>query len=109
MAATRRKFDEDLKIGAVHIVRESACAAVLNRVQGSGGVWRTPDGRSLYLHRSAAAAVAERGPVSIWRPVCGCWRWCARTAKHRRSERCRRRRTSCSQPGIERSPRRPPN
>ncbi|MGQ0843481.1 MAG: MobF family relaxase [Sporichthyaceae bacterium] len=34
--------------------------AILNRVQGSDGVWRTLDGRSLYVHRGAAAAVGER-------------------------------------------------
>jgi conjugative relaxase-like TrwC/TraI family protein len=34
--------------------------AILNRVQGADGVWRTLDGRSLYLHKPAAAAVAER-------------------------------------------------
>ncbi len=33
---------------------------LLNRVQGSDGVWRTLDGRSLYRWRPAAAAVAER-------------------------------------------------
>ena len=34
--------------------------AVLNRVQGADGVWRTLDGRSLTVHRPAAAAVGER-------------------------------------------------
>lgn len=34
--------------------------ATLNRVQGSDGVWRTLDGRSLYRWRPAASAVAER-------------------------------------------------
>ncbi|MGQ0842801.1 MAG: MobF family relaxase [Sporichthyaceae bacterium] len=34
--------------------------AILNRVQGSDGIWRTLDGRSLYAQRGAAAAVAER-------------------------------------------------
>jgi hypothetical protein len=34
--------------------------AILNRVQGSDGEWRTLDGRALYAHRGAAAAVAER-------------------------------------------------
>lgn len=34
--------------------------AVLNRVQGSDGQWRTLDGRALYAHRGAAAAVGER-------------------------------------------------
>jgi conjugative relaxase-like TrwC/TraI family protein len=34
--------------------------AILNRVQGADGVWRTLDGRSLYLHKPAAAAVGER-------------------------------------------------
>jgi hypothetical protein len=34
--------------------------AVLNRVQGPDGVWRTLDGRSLFRWRAAAAAVAER-------------------------------------------------
>lgn len=34
--------------------------AILNRVQGADGVWRTLDGRGLYAHRGAAAAVAER-------------------------------------------------
>jgi conjugative relaxase-like TrwC/TraI family protein len=34
--------------------------AVLNRVLGADGHWRTLDGRSLYLHRGAAGAVAER-------------------------------------------------
>ncbi len=33
---------------------------VLSRVQGTDGVWRTLDGRSLYIHRPGAAAVAER-------------------------------------------------
>jgi conjugative relaxase-like TrwC/TraI family protein len=33
---------------------------VLNRVEGSDGAWRTLDGRSLYRHRGAAAAVGER-------------------------------------------------
>ncbi|MPZ67342.1 MAG: relaxase domain-containing protein [Pseudonocardiaceae bacterium] len=33
---------------------------VLNRVEGSDGAWRTVDGRSLYRHRGAAAAVGER-------------------------------------------------
>jgi conjugative relaxase-like TrwC/TraI family protein len=32
----------------------------LNRVLGADGVWRTLDGRSLYAHRPAAGAVAER-------------------------------------------------
>jgi hypothetical protein len=34
--------------------------ATLNRVKGPDGVWRTIDGRSFYLNRPAAAAVAER-------------------------------------------------
>ncbi len=34
--------------------------AILNRVQGTDGIWRTLDGRSLYAWRAAAAAVAER-------------------------------------------------
>jgi conjugative relaxase-like TrwC/TraI family protein len=34
--------------------------ATLNRVLGADGVWRTLDGRSLYAHRPAAGAVAER-------------------------------------------------
>jgi conjugative relaxase-like TrwC/TraI family protein len=34
--------------------------AILNRVQGSDGAWRTLDGRSLFRHRGAAAAVGER-------------------------------------------------
>jgi conjugative relaxase-like TrwC/TraI family protein len=34
--------------------------AILNRVQGPDGEWRTLDGRSLTVHRPAAAAVAER-------------------------------------------------
>src|SRR5215469_12317614 len=35
--------------------------ATFARAQGSDGVWRTLDGRSLYLHRPAAGAVGERG------------------------------------------------
>jgi conjugative relaxase-like TrwC/TraI family protein len=34
--------------------------AMLNRVQGADGIWRTLDGKSLYLHKPAAAAVGER-------------------------------------------------
>ncbi|MEC3976245.1 MobF family relaxase [Amycolatopsis sp. H20-H5] len=34
--------------------------AILNRVEGTDGEWRTLDGRSLYAHRGAAAAVGER-------------------------------------------------
>jgi hypothetical protein len=34
--------------------------AILNRVQGADGVWRTLDGRALYAYRGAAAAVGER-------------------------------------------------
>src|SRR5439155_16776963 len=34
--------------------------AILNRVQGPDGEWRTLDGRALYSHRGAASAVAER-------------------------------------------------
>ncbi|RJQ92384.1 MobF family relaxase [Amycolatopsis panacis] len=34
--------------------------AILNRVQGSDGKWRTIDGRALYAHRGAAGAVGER-------------------------------------------------
>jgi len=34
--------------------------AILNRVQGSDGEWRTLDGRAVYAHRAAAAAVGER-------------------------------------------------
>jgi conjugative relaxase-like TrwC/TraI family protein len=34
--------------------------AILNRVQGTHGEWRTLDGSSLYLHKPAAAAVGER-------------------------------------------------
>ncbi|NKQ54991.1 relaxase domain-containing protein [Amycolatopsis sp. K13G38] len=34
--------------------------AILNRVEGSDGQWRTLDGRALYLHRGAAAAIGER-------------------------------------------------
>ncbi len=34
--------------------------AILNRVQGPDGKWRTLDGRSLFRWRTAAAAVAER-------------------------------------------------
>ncbi|MTD56502.1 relaxase domain-containing protein [Amycolatopsis sp. RM579] len=34
--------------------------AILNRVEGSDGLWRTLHGRALYLHRGAAAAVGER-------------------------------------------------
>ncbi|MFF4598126.1 MobF family relaxase [Amycolatopsis sp. NPDC001319] len=34
--------------------------AILNRVQGADGQWRTLDGRALYAHRGAAAAVGER-------------------------------------------------
>jgi conjugative relaxase-like TrwC/TraI family protein len=34
--------------------------AILNRVLGADGEWRTLDGRSLYVHKPAAAAVAER-------------------------------------------------
>jgi conjugative relaxase-like TrwC/TraI family protein len=34
--------------------------AILNRVQGADGVWRTLDGRSLYAFKPAAGAVGER-------------------------------------------------
>ena len=34
--------------------------AILNRVQGSDGVWRTLDSRAIHRFRGAAAAVAER-------------------------------------------------
>jgi conjugative relaxase-like TrwC/TraI family protein len=34
--------------------------AVLNRVQGTDGEWRTLDGWSLFVHKPAAAAVGER-------------------------------------------------
>ncbi|WP_436493409.1 MobF family relaxase [Actinokineospora sp. HUAS TT18] len=34
--------------------------AILNRVQGADGQWRTLDGRALYAHRGAASAVGER-------------------------------------------------
>jgi TrwC relaxase len=34
--------------------------AVLNRVQGTDGVWRTLHGRALYTYRGAASAVGER-------------------------------------------------
>jgi conjugative relaxase-like TrwC/TraI family protein len=34
--------------------------AILNRVQGSDGEWRTLDGRAAYAHRAGAAAVGER-------------------------------------------------
>lgn len=34
--------------------------AILNRVEGTDGQWRTLDGRALYTHRGAAAAVGER-------------------------------------------------
>jgi hypothetical protein len=34
--------------------------AVLNRVQGADGEWRTLDSRAMHKHRGAAAAVAER-------------------------------------------------
>jgi conjugative relaxase-like TrwC/TraI family protein len=34
--------------------------AILNRVQGPDGVWRTLDGHALYVHKPAAAAVGER-------------------------------------------------
>jgi AAA domain-containing protein/TrwC relaxase len=34
--------------------------AILNRVQGADGVWRTLDGRALYAYRGAAGAVGER-------------------------------------------------
>src|SRR5699024_9500714 len=34
--------------------------AILNRVQGADGEWRTLDGRAVYAHRGAAAAVGER-------------------------------------------------
>ncbi|OXM44939.1 TrwC relaxase [Amycolatopsis thailandensis] len=34
--------------------------AILNRVEGADGQWRTLDGRALYAHRGAAAAVGER-------------------------------------------------
>jgi conjugative relaxase-like TrwC/TraI family protein len=34
--------------------------AILNRVQGADGQWRTLDGRSVYAHRGAAAAIGER-------------------------------------------------
>ncbi len=34
--------------------------AILNRVQGSDGEWRTLDGRALYAFRGAASAVGER-------------------------------------------------
>ncbi|MFD5090406.1 MobF family relaxase [Amycolatopsis thailandensis] len=34
--------------------------AILNRVEGTDGQWRTLDGRALYAHRGAAAAVGER-------------------------------------------------
>lgn len=34
--------------------------AIFNRVQGSDGEWRTLDGRAIYAHRGAAAAVGER-------------------------------------------------
>src|ERR671927_1247856 len=34
--------------------------AILNRVQGPDGTWRTIDGRSIYRYRGAAAAVGER-------------------------------------------------
>ncbi|GAA3537314.1 hypothetical protein GCM10022222_21250 [Amycolatopsis ultiminotia] len=34
--------------------------AILNRVEGADGQWRTIDGRALYAHRGAAAAVGER-------------------------------------------------
>ena len=38
----------------------TSTTAMLNRVQGPDGVWRTLDGRSLFRWRPAAAAVAER-------------------------------------------------
>jgi len=34
--------------------------AILNRVQGADGEWRTLDGRAIYSYRGAAAAVGER-------------------------------------------------
>ncbi|MQA11729.1 MAG: AAA family ATPase, partial [Pseudonocardiaceae bacterium] len=34
--------------------------AILNRVEGADGKWRTLDGRAVYAHRGAAAAVGER-------------------------------------------------
>ncbi|WP_344607092.1 MobF family relaxase [Sporichthya brevicatena] len=34
--------------------------AILNRVQGADGIWRTIDGRSVYRYRGAAGAIAER-------------------------------------------------
>jgi hypothetical protein len=34
--------------------------AILNRVQGTDGTWRTLDGRALYAYRGAASAVGER-------------------------------------------------
>jgi conjugative relaxase-like TrwC/TraI family protein len=34
--------------------------AVLNRVEGPDGKWRTLDGKALHVHRGAAAAVGER-------------------------------------------------
>jgi hypothetical protein len=34
--------------------------AILNRVQGADGQWRTLDGRALYAYRGAASAVGER-------------------------------------------------
>jgi len=47
--------------------------AVLNRVQGPDGQWRTIDGRSLFRWRAAGAAVAERTPRS-GSPTR--WGWC---------------------------------
>jgi hypothetical protein len=34
--------------------------AILNRVEGADGKWRTLDGKAIYRHRGAAAAVGER-------------------------------------------------
>src|SRR5699024_2771206 len=34
--------------------------AILNRVQGADAEWRTLDGKAIYAHRGAAAAVGER-------------------------------------------------
>jgi conjugative relaxase-like TrwC/TraI family protein len=47
--------------------------AILNRVQGTDGVWRTLDGHALFRHRGVAAAVGERATEEHLARSLGIW------------------------------------
>ncbi|MFC7612334.1 relaxase domain-containing protein [Actinokineospora soli] len=83
--------------------------AILNRVQGADGQWRTLDSRAMHKFRGAASAVGSAPPRSTWHALWECGSPPARTARPAKSSESRSRSWTCSAPVDAPSPSAPPS